>query len=39
MSYINGKQSLKACVNEVDNTQEKYEKSWGGIEIDYLENI
>ena len=31
--------ALKACVNEIDNTQEKDEKSWGGIEKDYLENF
>ena len=31
--------TLKACVNEIDNTQEKDEKSWRGIEKDYLENF
>ena len=30
--------ALKAHVNEFDNTQEKDEKSWRGIEKDYLED-
>ena len=30
--------ALKAHVNEFDNNQEKYEKSWRGIEKDYLED-
>ena len=31
--------ALKACLNEIENTQEKDEKSWRGIEKDYLENF
>ena len=30
--------ALKTGVNEIDNTYEKDEKSWRGIEKDYLEN-
>ena len=30
---------LKAHVNEFDITQDKDEKSWKGIEKDYLENF
>ena len=28
--------ALKACINEIYNTQKKDEKSWRGIEKDYL---
>ena len=31
--------TLKECLNEIDNTQEKDEKSWRGIENGYLENF
>ena len=31
--------ALKACVNEIDNNQEKDEKSWRGIKKYYLENF
>ena len=31
--------ALKACANEFDNTQEKNEKSWRGIEKDYSGNF
>ena len=31
--------ALKPCVNEIDITQDKDEKSWRGIEKDYLENF
>ena len=31
--------ALKACLNEIENPQEKDEKSWRGIEKDYLEDF
>ena len=31
--------ALKECVNEIDNIQEKDEKSWRGIEKYYLESF
>ena len=31
--------ALKECVNEIDNNQEKDEKSWKGIGKYYLENF
>ena len=30
---------LKACVNEIGNTQKKDEESWKSIEKDYFENF
>ena len=31
--------ALKVCVNEIDNIQEKDEKSWRSIGKDYLANF
>ena len=31
--------ALKICINEIDNTQEKDEKIWRGIEKDYLKKF
>ena len=31
--------TLKACANEIDTTQEKDEKGWRSIEKDYLEHF
>ena len=30
---------MKACINEINNTQEKDEKCWRSIEKDYLEKF
>ena len=30
---------LNSCVNKIDNTQQKDEKSWRVLERDYLENF
>ena len=31
--------ALNSCVNKIDNTQQKDEKSWRVVERDYLENF